>query len=73
MSETNQVTLTVGSKAIPVQVKQGESVRDVMERIEDEEGIPVNQQRILFAGQELDQDQRIADVTHQGARYAACT
>ncbi len=61
MSETNQVTLTVGSKAIPVQVKQGESVRDVMERIEDEQGIPITQQRIVYAGQELDQDQRIAD------------
>jgi hypothetical protein len=62
-----QVNVKVGSKAVPVRVREGERVLDVMERIEDQEGIPVSQQRIVYAGQELDRDQQVEDLRIQPA------
>ena len=53
--------LTVTGKAILLYDVYSESIRQVKARIQKEEGIPADQQRLLFAGQELEDDKTLRD------------
>ena len=53
--------LTVTGKIISMYNVYSVSIRKVKERIQREEGIPVDLQRLLFAGQELEDDKTLRD------------
>ena len=53
--------LTLSGKTMLMDTMYSESIRQVKARIQMKEGIPADQQRLLFAGQELKDDQTLSD------------
>ena len=52
---------TLTGKTVSVEVEEGESIEDVKAKIAEKEGIPPEQQRIIFGGQQLQDGKTIDD------------
>ena len=48
-------------KSIPFDVQPSDTIQTIKQRIHDKEGIPVDQQRFVYAGKELVDDRTVAD------------
>jgi len=51
---------TLTGKTVSIEVEEGESIEDVKAKIAEKEGIPAEQQRLIFGGQQL-QDAKTLD------------
>eukprot|EP00816_Leptocylindrus_hargravesii_P008811 CAMPEP_0196801250 /NCGR_PEP_ID=MMETSP1362-20130617/1007_1 /TAXON_ID=163516 /ORGANISM="Leptocylindrus danicus, Strain CCMP1856" /LENGTH=280 /DNA_ID=CAMNT_0042172109 /DNA_START=21 /DNA_END=863 /DNA_ORIENTATION=+ len=52
---------TLTGKTVTIEVEEGESIEDVKAKISEKEGIPAEQQRLIFGGQQLQDGKTIDD------------
>jgi ubiquitin len=52
---------TLTGKTVSIEVEEGESIEDVKAKIAEKEGIPPEQQRLIFGGQQLQDSKTLED------------
>lgn len=71
VSKTEEVTMlikvkTLTGKEIEIDIEPTDKVERIKERVEEKEGIPPQQQRLIYSGKQMNDEKTAADYKIQG-------